>query len=205
MLTCADKPWLRNFSTPKKRHGSQEPRLLHVGLDHARHRLARLCGARSVGSRRTSGSSGGPGHRVRRLPTPGVYLAVTMIHPDTPTVALGADGKIVCAWTFDTPRFEEIRESVKRIGFRFDAASKTWRKLPTLRDAGLLVDLIAEHGFHVDAAAAQLLDEMTRKAAENIEHSRAAEADLTIPLPSPDLVPFPFQVAGVRYVIENDG
>jgi SWI/SNF-related matrix-associated actin-dependent regulator 1 of chromatin subfamily A len=96
--------------------------------------------------------------------------------------------------------------AVKRIpGARFEGSTKAWL-IPTVAySLEKFVEFVHQHKFEFDETVQAKIDElanMVERSAENLEASRAAEADYHVPGLGGELRPF--QKAGVAYAVRTE-
>lgn len=112
------------------------------------------------------------------------------------------NGSIVLRSEYDSKVVDLVRGKM-----RWNKVDKTWfaplaSVTPILADA--LETLIVNHNFLADAEVIAAIAPHKGAVAAKIEASAAAEADFEIECPE-GLAPFAYQVAGVRYVVDNGG
>lgn len=104
------------------------------------------------------------------------------------------------------PYVYEIKEAVKALGFAFrDTPSKRWVGAITPRSAAPLAGILAQFGFSVPE---DLVAEL-QGVADGAAHRELASRSATATVPELDgyrsrrgFTPYPFQVAGVRYLLD---
>jgi hypothetical protein len=109
------------------------------------------------------------------------------LHGDTVLVYFPYDGQIV--------------DAMRGLNGRFDRAATVW-KVP-VRQGAKLVAVAREHGFHLDEALESAAEALEAKRVSAVEASKALDADLVIPGIRSGLSLYPFQRAGIRYLLEH--
>jgi hypothetical protein len=119
--------------------------------------------------------------------------------------ALMDRGTLQIGWGFGYPRFTEIKDAVKAAGFRFDGTTKRWGRVLASFNAETVAAVIREYDVRVEPELIVKLADLSASYARNVVASKAEDAPLSFEDLPEGLAPFPYQAAGVSYVLDNDG
>ena len=138
---------------------------------------------------------------------------VTMKYPDSNITALAANGhqRVAIAWPYGDPDFERKKEMVKAIpGRRWEPEKKYWTAPVTQESiekvAVLYTEFLAAPSpFQLDEQTANAIDAALVRFVKNVEASYAEQPDEDFEVSSlaPGMTLYPFQVAGVKYMLDN--